>query len=193
MAVQVSGAAGTRQPANYSVYLLVSYKTKPIPGTPPSSLQGNRFRKASLKPLIYWHSETFNHSTEQETLESNKEKPDLSNPCLCQRFIEKGKLGKSWGCRIQAAFVTPFGQVTVSNGIGYKELKEKEKRNKVSLSAETGFKLLLLYDLYNVSFSKMCFPSSYFRLTTRIHTHTHSHPHTHTHTPTPSYLNNTFC
>ena len=53
MAVQVSGAAGMRQPANYNVYLPVSYKTEPIPGTPPSSLQGNRFRKASPKPLIY--------------------------------------------------------------------------------------------------------------------------------------------
>ena len=34
------------------------------------------------------------------------------------------------------AFATPFGQVTVSNGTGYKEFKEKEKRNKVSLSTE---------------------------------------------------------
>ena len=43
------------------------------------------------------------------------------------------------------AFATPFGQVTVSNGTGYKEFKEKEKRNKVSLSTEIGLKLLLLY------------------------------------------------
>lgn len=38
VALQVSGAVGTRQPGNYTVYLLVSHKTKPIPGTPPSNL-----------------------------------------------------------------------------------------------------------------------------------------------------------
>ena len=37
-------------------------------------------------------------------------------------------LGQSWGCQIQAAFVTPFGQATVSNGIRYKALKEKEEQ-----------------------------------------------------------------
>lgn len=88
------GSHGCGQPGSYIVYLLVSHKTKAIPGTPPHSLEGTRFRKASVKPLIYWPSETLNHSAEQETLRPNKEKPSLSNTRPLSKVYWEGKATK---------------------------------------------------------------------------------------------------
>lgn len=92
----------------------------------------------------------FSHSSKQETLRPNKEKASFLKPGLYERFIEKGKPQKSRRCQIRAASVTPLCQVTLSYGIGH-ELKEKENRNQVSPSIETGLKLLFFYGLEYVS------------------------------------------